>query len=229
MRLTMWIIILVIIGLVALAWTFIEVKLIAKRDHKDDQITLEVKGLWGLIKYRLDVPTIKLFNLGKGIVFQQEQINENTDQKTNASSKSLNKGKLSRYFKLNKQLKSSTPDLIKWIKQLLARVECTTLSWNSRIGFDDAAITAQAVGVIWGVKSMLVGFIIRYVQMKNTPQLAVMPQYNAWDYSTEIKVDCRIRIIYLIQAAFNLFIRIMRKPEGFRVWKKVLLKRSQNL
>lgn len=226
MGFVIWFLLFVLIVLVVIACTFIEMKLVAKRDHKDDQLTIEVKGLWGLLKYRYDVPTIKLINLSKGVMFQEEQINENTDQKTKASSESMNKRTIKSYLKQSMLLIKNTPNIIKWIKQLLARIECTTFSWNSRIGLDDAAITAQAVGVVWGIKSMLVGYVIRYVQMKITPQLAVMPQYNILDYSTEIKVNCRIRIIYLIKAALVLIMRILRKPKRFQAWKKVLLKRS---
>jgi Protein of unknown function (DUF2953) len=226
MGLVMWIILLVVIGLVVIAWTFIEVKIIAKRDHRNDQLTIEAKGLWGLIKFRYDIPTIKFIDLSKGILFKEEQINENTDSKMKASSESLNKRSIKQYFKKTIQLKKSTTEITQWIKELMSHMECLTFSWNSRIGLDDASMTAQAVGVVWGIKSMIVSYIIRYVQMKNVPQLEVMPQYNVLDYSTEIKVTCRIRIIHLLKAAFNLLIRILRKPKGFQGWKKVLLKRS---
>jgi len=215
------------IGLIVISITFIEVNIIAKRDHKDDQITVDIKALWGLVKFRYEVPAIKLLDLGKGILFKKEQINDNTDQKMNASTEALNKRVIMHYVDLSRQLFKSTKGLIDWFKQLLSRVECTTLSWNSRIGLDDAAYTAQVVGIVWGIKSMLIEYLIRYVQLKQfPPQLEVMPQYNMWDYSTEIKTTIRIRIIYLLKAALDLIIRILRKPKGLRVWKKVLLKRS---
>ncbi|WP_165921059.1 DUF2953 domain-containing protein [Paenibacillus albiflavus] len=226
--LLLWILLVIGVGMIIISITFIEVKVIAKRDHKDDQIIVDIKALWGLVKFRYEVPAIQLLDLGKGILFKKEQINDNTDKEMSASTEALNKRVIMHYIDISRQLLKSTKGLIDWFKQLLSRVECTTLSWNSRIGLDDAAFTAQVVGIVWGIKSMLIGYLIRYVQMKQTPpQLEVMPQYNMWDYSTEIKITIRIRIIYLIVSACNLLIRILKMPKGLKVWFKVLARKRK--
>lgn len=226
MTLFLWCFLLLVCVLFALTWTFIETKMVAKRDGKDDQVMVEFKALWGIIKIRIDIPTLKLANWGKGVIFKKEQINENANEETQASSNQVNKRVIKNYLNKFKQLQMNTIQLGSWIKQTLGRIECTSFRWNTRIGLNDAPVTASMVGIAYALKSMLVGYGIHFVQMKgNIPQMSVMPQYNTWDFSTEIQFTCRVRIIHLLSALIGLLIRIMKVPKGFQVWKSVLLKK----
>jgi len=221
MRILIWVLpIVAVLALIVLS-SYIEGKVYAKREKNQDRIIFEVKALFGLIRYRKDVPLVSFAGWCKGIILKAETINEKSNQLQKKDKASVGIRKVRRYFQTAKLLLRKTHGLNDWFRQLFARVECTKLAWNTRIGLEDAPVTGMMVGVVWAVKSTIVGFGRQFVQMKEQPHISVVPQYNVFDFSTELVVVGKIRMAYLMMSGIRLVMRISRDG-GFSAWRVVL-------
>jgi len=222
MRILGWSLLGLFVVIVILAWTYVESKLYVKRERSNDRIIVEVKALFGIVRYRTDVPFVQFAGWCKGVVVRSEQFNETAKKTPDSDTNEIDRMTVLRYWRNTKRLIRYTEGLNDWIQQVLSRIECTNWSWNTRIGMQDAPTTALAVGVVWGVKSTLVGFSNRFIRMRKPPNIAVVPQYNSLDFSTELLVVGRIRIVHVVTAAVSLMMRIGREKGGFKMWRQIL-------
>ncbi len=114
------------------------------------------------------------------------------------------------------------------MKQTLAKVECTELKWITRVGVGDAPETAITTGAIWGIKSSLLGFSIRYVKLTAKPRIDVIPQYNEKQFSTEFRFAGRIRVWFVVVAGVRLLVRAAKVKGGIRTWIQIALKSEES-
>jgi hypothetical protein len=132
------------------------------------------------------------------------------------------------YRKFMAMLKA-TWEMKEWMAGTARHVRCPELVWVTRIGLGDAAESAVAAGVVWGIKAPLVGWFTRFIRMQRLPQLAVVPLFNEVYFETEFSGSFRIRLGSLLAAIIRLVWRVLRVPGGLRRWRKVFGdKREQN-
>jgi hypothetical protein len=111
-----------------------------------------------------------------------------------------------------------------WLKHTLSRMECTQLNWITRVGMGDATHTAIATGVIWGLKTSSLGFIMHLVQVKTKPLVQVVPQYIQEHFSTDFNGAAGIRSTYIVWAGIELAWRVIKIKGGLRTWYRVMSK-----
>lgn len=119
-----------------------------------------------------------------------------------------------------------TAELVEWTKSVLSRTVCTELSWVTRIGLGDAADTAVTTGVVWGIKTSILGYLLRFVRLEARPSLNVQPQFNRTMFSTEAVCKFKLKALYAVYAGFRLLVRILRAKGGLRTWRKIWFKPS---
>jgi hypothetical protein len=222
MRIFLWVLLIAAAAAIVFAISYIEGKVYAKREKDDDRIILEIKALYGLVWYRKDVPLVEFAGWCKGILVKTEEIEDKEEHLQSQDSEAIGVRKILKFVRTARVLLRKTYGLNDWFRQLFARIKCTNLSWNTRIGLEDAPVTAFMVGVVWAIKSTLVGFGHQYVQMKQAPIITVVPQYNILDFSTELLIVGKIRIAYVLMAAMRLFIRITREEGGIAAWRAAI-------
>lgn len=194
----------------------------ARRERENDRVTIELSAIFGLIRYKIDIPAIKFIDWYHGISIKQQGVNQTTNQVHNKDKLFLRKSTLLRNWRKAQQFLKATTGFNEWFKRLLARISCEELRWTSRIGLEDAAATAVMTGVIWAIKSTLTGVAVQYVRMKQQPQLAVLPQYNKLHFSTNLHISGRISFFYILFAVLSLIWRIIITKGGIRTWRKLL-------
>lgn len=194
----------------------------AKRERQNDRVTIELSAIFGLIRYRIDIPAIKFINWYRGLAIKQQGMNETTSQVHKKDKLYLHKETILSYWRKSQLYMKATTGFNEWFKRLLARIHCEEFNWTSRIGLDDAPATAVMTGVIWAIKSTITGFAVQYVKMKHKPQLAVLPQYNKLHFSMDLYISGRISLWYILFAAISLIWRIIITKGGIRTWRKLL-------
>lgn len=113
--------------------------------------------------------------------------------------------KKNRYFFL-KELKNITLYFFK-------KTSMTNCEWVTKIGLQDASISGTLTGMIWAIKTVILGSISHLVLLKTIPTIEVYPLFNNDSFESEIHCIISFRIGHVIVAGiqiFYLFFRLKR-------------------
>jgi hypothetical protein len=218
----LWVLIVfLLIFLTILILSYVQGEVHFSRVVEQDYMELKVKAKWG-VKINRFFPIIKIMDYSKRIPFSSEHAN--TTPKTTPVTNHDAKGKMKGSFKNAKLLMHHTVHRYEWLKHTFSRVECTQLNWITRVGMGDATHTAIATGVVWGLKTSSLGFIMHMVQVKAKPLIQVVPQYTGLQFSTDFNSAAGLRFIYIVWAGIELAWREVKIKGGLRNWYRVLSK-----
>ncbi|MEC0232697.1 DUF2953 domain-containing protein [Paenibacillus alba] len=217
-------VLIVIIAIIVVLISFIRGEFYFSRVRDNDTLSVEVRALFGIVRYRYVIPIIQFKGFAQGIMIKSEVVNKASTKLKDESKDHITKDKVIAYYNEAKVLLENTLQLYSWLKQTLARVECTELKWITRVGVGDAPETAITTGAIWGIKSTLLGFTIRYVKLMTKPRVDVIPQYNQKQFSTEFRFAGRIRVWFALFAGVRLLVRAAKVKGGLRTWIQLALK-----
>lgn len=116
-----------------------------------------------------------------------------------------------------------------WLRKTLARIQCMHVRWYTEIGTGDASSTAQLSGIIWGLKSTLLGFASHRVRFKTMPILDVTPHFNTSVFRTELTFDVSARLSVMLAALLKLLWQKRRERGGVTGWLRRLLRVYRNI
>ena len=198
------------------------------REGQDDQFDVKIKALFGLLHFHYSVPSIKFESLLKGISVERE-VSTNMPIPNADKLKSNNDINIDRKFVISsyekwKVLVHHVLGFHHWFISTLRHTHCTKISWATDIGLDDAAETAITTGMIWGLKTSILGAFFHRIKLEAQPQLAVVPQFNQTMFRTHLDCSLMIRMGYALYAGLRLFVRIVKVKGGLRTWEKTLTK-----
>ncbi|SDN88838.1 Protein of unknown function [Paenibacillus sp. yr247] len=218
------VVLFVIIAIIVVLFSFIRGEFYFSRVKDNDTLSMEMRALFGLIRYRFVIPIIQFKGFTKGIMIKSEKVGKTSSKLKDETKDHITKDKVLSFYKTAQEALVHTLNLYDWMKQTLAKVECTELRWITRVGVGDAPETAITTGAIWGIKSSLLGFSIRYVNLIAKPRIDVIPQYNEKQFSTEFRFAGRIRMWFAVFAAVRLLARAAKVKGGIRTWIQIALK-----
>lgn len=196
-----------------------------RKKNRDDMVLLEVTMLYGFVRLRYQVPTIRIKNWRDGVQIEKNQP-ENVLQKESTSvDHEVNKDKVELWMDQFERLLQATSGLRVWLQSTLRRVSFRKLEWSTNIALEDAAHTATLTGALWGVKATIVGWLTRYISLKQRPKLFVVPVFDSKPlFSTELRCIAQIRCGYAIYAGLVLIVRVLKVKGGVKKWLTILLK-----
>ncbi|NEU28277.1 DUF2953 domain-containing protein [Paenibacillus polymyxa] len=222
-------VIIVILIVLAILLSHIRLKLeIAKHDN-DDRAHLEIRFLYGLIKMNYDIPALLITGLKKGILYRLDR--HKNIHKTDASvdSGNIDTEKIKRFIHDIQVLLKGTKSLRRWMRHTLAHVTVSKMEWSTNISLADAAYTATSTGILWGLKTSLIGYTSSIVRMDCTPKVFVVPYWvDRLRFTTILNCEAQISLGYLIFSMLILAYRIWRVPGGVEAWKRVISKEPEN-
>jgi hypothetical protein len=218
------VVLVILIAIIVVLISFIRGEFYFSRVKDNDTLSIEMRALFGLLRYRYVIPIIQFKGFAKGIMFKSEIVSKTYSKLKDESKDHITKEKVILFYKEAKEALVYTFNLYDWMKQTIAKVECTELKWITRVGVGDAPETAITTGAIWGIKSSLLGFSIRYVKLIAKPRIDVIPQYNEKQFSTELRFAGRIRVWFVIFAGVRLLARAAKVKGGIRTWIQIALK-----
>ncbi|MGZ0041781.1 DUF2953 domain-containing protein [Paenibacillus ottowii] len=222
-------VIIVILIVLAILLSHIRLKLeIAKHDN-DDRAHLEIRFLYGLIKMNYDIPALLITGLKKGILYRLDR--HKNIHKTDASvdSGNIDTEKIKQFIHDIQVLLKGTKSLRRWMRHTLAHVTVSKMEWSTNISLADAAYTATSTGILWGLKTSLIGYTSSIVRMDCTPKVFVVPYWvDRLRFTTILNCEAQISLGYLIFSMLILAYRIWRVPGGVEAWKRVISKEPEN-
>lgn len=197
--------------------------IVYSREGDDDQFHVQIKALFGALRYRYSLPIIKFEGMKQGVSLQREKTT-NIPMPDTKDHITVDRKYIVYRYEQTKQLISHVLGFHRWLMSTLKRTHCSQISWITNVGLDDAAETAITTGMIWGLKTSILGIIFNHIQLEAQPQLAVVPQFNDPQFQTHFDCIIRIRLGYAMLAGLHLLVRIYKVKGGIRTWQNILSK-----
>lgn len=190
---------------------------------KDDRVELDIKALYGMVKFHYVLPSLVFEGLQRGVKVKLEEsgiapVKMNLDKEED-----INKEIMSRWLDEIKQALQATMGLKKWLKAMMAHVKISKLDWSTDFSLGDAAYTATAAGALWGVKWSLIGWASQYTRLQHTPRLFVAPVFrDELCFSTEVVCAGKLSLSYVLYSGIVLLYRVLKVKGGLARWKQLL-------
>ncbi|MEY8751831.1 DUF2953 domain-containing protein [Alkalicoccobacillus gibsonii] len=86
------------------------------------------------------------------------------------------------------------------------------LKWQTECGVGDAMVTAQTIGYLWTIKSLLVGLLNLYVTFPRLPELQIAPLYRSPGTHTHVQCMFSFRIGHAIRAGLSVLWHWRKRP-----------------
>lgn len=224
-----WIFIIVglvlVLLVVAILLSKINMDIWLSKHGKNDEVVFNIAMLYGLIRFHYELPMLKFENLKKGIIIKVEKRKNVGATKANDSETHVNKHKIDIWMREIHEILEATDAFKIWMRRTLSRLSIVKLEWSTHFCIGDAAETATATGIVWSMKTMIVGWLSHHVRMKTHPRLFVVPVFDDRpQFSTEISCKAQISCGYALYAGLILMIRVLKEKGGVKRWKKILSK-----
>ncbi|OMF35204.1 hypothetical protein BK133_10855 [Paenibacillus sp. FSL H8-0548] len=194
-----------------------------RRVGSDDDAELNIKALFGLIRYRYKVPIIQFTGTSVQLKEQVSKTNAglNTWQQFNED---IDAERVANYIDKFKSLLQMTRDLTGWARKTLTKIRLLEWNWTTSVGTGDAMWTAMATGAVWSVKTSIIGLLSQMVKLKAEPKMNVQPIYQCPAFQTEWSCIAQIRFGYAILAGLQLLVRMRKMKGGVKAWQNILFK-----
>jgi hypothetical protein len=202
-----WLIIVLIILFILLV-TIVLTKLTVILDYyhgnDNDHLKLEFKIWFGIIKYKKEIPMIKIDDNSPTIVMKDKTKWGKNEKTSNEDEIQIDKKDIFNYFNDAKQLLLHVVKFHHIVKNFLRKVSVKRVEWHTVIGVGDAAYTAVATGGIWAIKGSIIGIISHNMKLKEMPRMTVTPYFQYTVSQTRLRCMIQFRIGQAMLAGLKL-------------------------
>lgn len=212
----LWISLFLLACLVAACFTTITLELYARRQKENDDATMKVSALAGLISFKVKMPKVRLNARGVGLEVKAQNGQE-------ADAELDVKKAITRYHTRIEAI-DILKDFKSWFLSLLRKVELSDWSWHSRAGTGEAMSAALSCGTLWSVKGLLFGTVSRYVKVTNSPNVTIQPLYHEKWFSTEWSCKLKLKLGSLLVASVYLIFHLSTLRKGVNLWRSLVSK-----
>ncbi|KAB2338838.1 DUF2953 domain-containing protein [Cytobacillus depressus] len=200
-----WVLIAIIIFVIIfITILFSKLKVYFRYDHlnDDDHIKVEFRAWFGLIRYKIEMPLIKIDDNSPTVVVKQEKSMK--QESVNKDTKQFGAQDLLNYFHDVKAILHSVVSLNRIIKKFLRKVTIRQFDWHTSFGLGDAAYTGMFTGAFWAMKGSIIGVISHFMKLKTPPNLSITPQFQFALSQTSISCIFYFRIGHAMLAGIKL-------------------------
>ncbi|MBD8068980.1 DUF2953 domain-containing protein [Bacillus sp. PS06] len=205
-----------IIFLIIIALLFIllisKLKVLILFNHSPKNEDIKIKfSLWfGLIRYTIHIPQIKVDDDSPNIELKHEEKSNLKEKKTKDKKKKFTPDEIIRAIQDSGTILDHVANFHKIIKKFLHSVTVTKVNWHTAFGIGDAAQTGIFVGLGWSVKGVLLGIISQYMNLKAKPNISITPLFQ--QLYSETKFECMFH--FRVGKAMLAGIRLVRYWKG---------------
>lgn len=197
----------------------LHIELRAKRKGSDDYIRIRLNMWFGLIRFQKEY---SFLDLSKQLSVEYRTT---TEVKSSPIAEDQSAFSLSELPQLNRKLKrflQRVHHLKRIMKFFLGRVYVQKIVWHTGIGSGEAAETGTLTGLVWGMKTSLIGLLSTQVILQSTPDLYVQPYFNEKKFETEFEGMFRFRIGYAILAGIRILLNLRKRRDNS--WQNTLFR-----
>jgi hypothetical protein len=195
---------LVLVLLVLVIMTKVKVGINYFHAQDDDSLKVEFRALFGLIKYKLDVPLIKVDENSPTIVVEEKVKKGEEEETKQKGTEQFSAEELLDGFKDLKTLLEHVVSFHRIVRHFCKKVDITQIEWQTVMGTGDAASTGMLTGAVWAVKGSIIGILSHYFRIQNSPNLSVHPHFQLAVTQTSFKCMLQFRIGHAMVAGIKL-------------------------
>jgi hypothetical protein len=214
-----WIVSLSLLALFVLVmFSNIKVRVRYVREGENDELDTNISAVFGLVQLKYKVPTIELKPWLRGIRVDVSK-KESSDLLPTLD---FTREEMQMFAARIRTLIAHMRDYKAWLAGALQHVHIVQFRWETRFGLTDAPETGIASGVVWSLKSMVVGLMSRWVTLDERPVMMVTPLFQNPKFRTDVLVRTKVRVFRVLAIGGMLMFRVLRKDGGWKVWFRVL-------
>jgi hypothetical protein len=172
--------------------------------NDNDHLKLEFKIWFGIIKFKKEIPVIKIDDNSPSIVIEDETKIGKNEKTTDEGNSQFDKKDIFQSFKDAKELLQHVVGFHQVIREFLAKVNLKQVEWHTVIGFGDAAYTGMATGAIWTLKGSIIGILSHYMRLREMPRMTVTPYFQYKVTQTRFRCMIQFRIGQAMLAGLKL-------------------------
>ncbi|WCK55834.1 DUF2953 domain-containing protein [Aneurinibacillus sp. Ricciae_BoGa-3] len=206
-----WIIAAIVLCLLIIwIWfTSIRIEIQYKRENENDH--LEIKfSIWKFIRYKITISMLQIQNLVKGIPFTRHAETEEGNDVTDKKRGKFTRQDVHRIKDTVTELMHNVHDFRLIAKRVMRTLRCEKLEWTTTVGLGEAPATGVFTGMVWGIKSVIVGFFTRYITLRTVPHLQVIPEFNREQFDVKFACTLRVKIGAAIITGFPIVMSYLR-------------------
>ncbi|PGY09990.1 hypothetical protein COE25_16340 [Bacillus sp. AFS031507] len=174
--------------------------------NDNDELKIKLKIWFGLIKYTINVPLIKVDDNSPSIVVESNtKMGDSAGESAKKGSNQITTEDVETNLSNAKKLLNHVFGLHRIVRKFFRKVTMKGLEWNTLIGLGDAAHTGTITGAIWAFKGSIIGLLSQYFKLKEMPKITVTPHFQAAVIQTRFTCIIQFRIGYAILAGLKLF------------------------
>lgn len=200
--------------------TTIRVTLFFKREDKDDQLLIHVKFWCGLLHFKYEASIIQFSRDFSGIKYQTEM--ESADQPLDQKNFKINPKELITLQQRIYHFIQRIHDLHRVIRRCLKTIKIEKIRWQSTLGTGDAADTGMYTGMLWGIKSSVLGVLSSYFSFQKLPHINVEPSYQEKKLNTYLTCMFHLKFGHAILAGIRVLLNLRKRRDA--TWKNTQYK-----
>jgi hypothetical protein len=181
----------------------VHIDLLHAKDNDHFKVTL--KTFFGLLRYTIDIPLVKIDKQSLGIVVSRsnDEIG-NVQNNVDVQKKKYTPSEIVHSLQQTKRFIDDVIHLHSIIKKFMSHVSITKFEWHTRFGIGDAAYTGIAVGVGWSIKYGVITVLSKYMKLKTSPVFTIIPSFQQPTSQTKLACMIHFRIGYAMLAGMRI-------------------------
>jgi hypothetical protein len=198
--------VLVLLTVLAIIILFTRVKIFLDYFHgnDNDHFKITIKAWGGLIKYKIEVPVVKIDDDSPTIV-AEEKVKAGPDENMKQQKTSqVGKNDVLNSIHDFRLLLSHITGFHKIVRNFLKKVTLRNIEWHTMVGVGDAAATGVITGAFWAAKGGVIGILSHYMKLKEMPMMTITPNFQQTISITSFKCMIQVRVGHAILAGIKL-------------------------
>jgi hypothetical protein len=182
----------------------VHIDLLHAQDNEHFKVTL--KTFFGLFRYTIDIPLVKIDKESPGIVItRQDEIgNGQSNVKVQKKTNKYTPSEIVHSLKQMKQFINHVVHLNSIVKKFMSHISVTKFEWHTKFGIGDAAYTGMAVGIGWSFKYGVIALLSKYMKLKVSPILTITPSFQQPTSQTKLVCMIHFRIGHAMLAGMRI-------------------------
>ncbi len=184
--------------------TKVKILLYYYHNNDNDHLKIEFKAWFGLIKYKKEIPLIKIDDNSPTIVTKGAKTAGPLGGEKEQEAKQYSAEDLLNSLQDTKELLTHVVSLHRIVRKFLNTISIKEFSWHTMVGVGDAAYTGMLTGAFWALKGSVIGLISHYMKLKEAPTITITPQFQFAVSQTVISCIFQFRIGHAMVAGIKL-------------------------
>ena len=199
----------IIIGILLLLFlllSILKLTIYVRYYHKkdNDDLTIEIRLFFGLIKFRKKIPLIKIDDNSPTIVVKDETEMGNSEEPLKEDTKQFGTNDIVNMLSNTKEILKHVVHFHRIIKFFFSKLTIKNIEWSTIVGLGDAAHTGMVSGAIWAGKGSVIGIISSYMKLANMPKINIYPQFQGIASETLFTCMIQFRLGHAMMAGIKL-------------------------